>query len=85
MPAPRTSGWEAALLQDDSAYALLPGEPERLAGLLDEMRDTLARAFATSTNRTDVYHLRAWEKACKKLGTPMWRTDVAANSGIDPI
>ena len=82
---PRVDGWEAALLQDPSAFALLPGEPEKLEGLLDDMRDTLARAFASSTNRTDVYHLRAWERACRQLGTPMWRTDVAANSGIDPI
>ena len=81
--APTT--WEAALLQDGSPMALLPGREEELAGLLDVMREHLESAFADSTNEKDKYHLEAWRKACAALGTPMWRTDVAANTGLDPV
>ena len=49
------------------------------------MRDSLKSAYAHSTNRSDTYHLTAWAKVFEELGTPMWRTDVAANSGIDPV
>ena len=65
--------------------ALLPGREEELAGLLDVMREHLESAFAASTNEKDKYHLEAWRKACAALGTPMWRTDVAANTGLDPV
>jgi len=81
----RFTGWEAALLQDTSPFAILPNDPELLAGYLDMMRDSLENAYAESTNNTDKYHLRAWQHVCRKLGTPMWRTDVAANSGLDPV
>jgi hypothetical protein len=49
------------------------------------MREHLESAFADSTNEKDKYHLEAWRKACAALGTPMWRTDVAANTGLDPV
>lgn len=65
--------------------ALMPGREEELAPLLEEMREYLEAAYATSTNATDKYHIEAWRKACIALGTPMWRTDVAANSGLDPV
>ena len=78
-------GWEAALLQDPSPMAILPNNPELFAGLIDGMRDSLESAYARSTNRSDTYHLTAWAKVCEELDTPMWRTDVAANSVIDPV
>ena len=65
--------------------AILPDDPERFAVLLDSMRDALERAFSKGTNKGDVYHIRAWTKICRRLGTPTWRTDVAANSGLDPV
>ena len=77
--------WEAALLQDSSPMAILPNNPELFAGLIEGMRDSLESAYARSTNRSDTYHLTAWAKVCEELDTPMWRTDVAANSGIDPV
>ena len=79
------SGWESALLADTSELAIMPGRPEELAGTLEELREVLDAAYASSTNSTDKYHLEAWRKACAELGTPMWRTDAAANSGLDPV
>ena len=81
----RTTGWEDALIQDASALAILPGRPEELAGILEEMRELLDMAYAQSTNKTDQSHLKAWKEACDELGTPCWRTDVAANMGFDPV
>jgi hypothetical protein len=83
--SPVAPAWEEALLQDTSAMAILPGRPGELAALLEDMREHLEAAFARSTNATDKYHVEAWRKACADLGTPMWRTDMAANSGLDPI
>ena len=44
----------------------------------------LARAYAPSTNKKDAGSFLAWERACAKMGTTPWRTDMAANSGADP-
>lgn len=74
-----------ALANDVSDMALCPGEPARLHELVERVHDALADAFALTTNRTDVYHLRAWERVCSLLNTPVWRTDAAANSGADPV
>ena len=43
----------------------------------------LARAYAPSTNKRDAGAFIAWERACAKMGTTPWRTDMAANSGAD--
>ena len=53
--------------------------------MIAELRGCLDSCYAASTNQTDKYHMRAWQKACAVLKTPCWRTDVAANSGIDPV
>ena len=45
----------------------------------------LARAYAPLTNRHDAGHWRAWERACAHMGVGPWRTDMAANSGADPV
>lgn len=63
---------------------MMPGQPEKLASMLDNVHLALADSYAPSTNRTDKYHLQAWQRACVKMGTPMWRTDMAANLGVDP-
>ena len=79
------AGWEDALLQDPSPFAIMPGRPEDLAALLCTMREHLDLAYAHQTNRTDQSHLKAWKEACAELGTPCWRTDMAANMGFDPV
>jgi hypothetical protein len=81
----RTAAWEEALLQDASPMALLHGDPEALAALLDDMRDCLDHAGAPLTSKGDAGHMKAWKAFCVELGTPCWRTDVAANSGVDPV
>ena len=48
------------------------------------MHEALLRGYADSTNRGDDSHWRAWEKVCGDLHTTPWRTDAAANSGLDP-
>lgn len=81
----RALPWEVDLLNDDTGLALLPDNPELLAELMEDMRDSLESCYAASTNKTDTYHMRAWAQGCAELGTPHWRTDMAANSGMDPI
>jgi hypothetical protein len=53
-------GWEAALLQDLSPTAILPNDPELVAGLRENMRNSFESAYAHSTNRSDTYFLTAW-------------------------
>ena len=77
--------WTDALLLDKSPMAILPGREAELGPLLEELKEHLEAAYATSTNTTDKYHLEACRKACAALGTPLWRTDAAANSGLDPV
>ena len=86
-PAPvhDASGWVDGIVHDRSAYAIMPRDPELLESHLDRMREFLDRSYATSTSKADRYHLTAWSKAMRKLDTPIWRTDVAANSGLDPV
>ena len=83
-PAPALP-WEQALVHDSSEMAILPGCPDELRDMLSELRGCLDSCFAASTNQTDKYHWRAWQKACAMLKTPCWRTDVAANTGVDPV
>jgi hypothetical protein len=51
------------------------------------MHGLLASAYATSTstNKVDAGHFKAWSEVRAELGTPAWRVDVAANSGLDPV
>jgi hypothetical protein len=65
--------------------AILPRDPSRPESLLEGMHDSLAAAYADSTNRTDASHMRAWREVCRELDTPVWRTDMAANSSLDPV
>ena len=84
-PPARHDAWVDSLVQDSSPMAIMPDRPEELAGLLEEMRDVLQFSYAASTNKNDGYHLKAWARAMQRLGTPVWRTDVQANSGVDPV
>lgn len=59
-----------------------PGQPGTGPARLSAL---LSRAYAPLTNKHDAGHWRAWERACALLGTSPWRTDVAANSGADPV
>ena len=79
------ASWEAALIGDPSPMALCPGNPSKLVELLDQVGDKMSHAFAAGTTAKDTYHLKAWKGVCASLGTPCWRTDVAANSGADPV
>ena len=79
------AGWAEALVSDTSSLAIMPGRQEELQGLLDEMSEYLELAYADSTNKTDKYHLKAWQLACQDLGTPWLRFDMAANTGADPV
>ena len=81
----KMTGWAAALMSDESPLAIMPGRGAQLEGLLNEVGEYLELAYAESTNKTDKYHLKAWKAACTELGTSMWRTDMAANSGVDPV
>ena len=77
--------WEQALLQDPSPLALRPANPDQFAGLLEDMRSFMEHSYAAGTNDKDRYHWAAWVRVCRELGTPAWRTDMAANSGADPV
>jgi hypothetical protein len=43
----------------------------------------LLEAYAPSTNSKDAGHFAAWTRACRRLGTSEWRTDVASNLGLN--
>jgi hypothetical protein len=60
----------AAPVPSSSAYPLRPRTPRS--------------SSSYSTNRSDTYDLTEWAKVCEELDMPVWRTDVAANAGIDP-
>ena len=79
------ASWAAAMVADSTPMALMPGREEELAMLLDEVGGCLELAYAESTNRTDKSHMKAWKEVCAELGTSPWRTDMAANMGVDPV
>ena len=75
----------SALRADASPLALCPGNPERLESVMTWLTKYLTSSYADSTNRTDDGRFKQWKTACAWLGTPAWRTDIAANIGIDRI
>jgi len=75
----------AALAADESPWALRNASAWGLTGLVSEVFAAAGDAFAPGTNKTDWYHWQKWEEVCARLGTTPWRTDVAANAGLDPI
>jgi hypothetical protein len=81
----RPAPWRRGLLADSSSMAILPGQLEVLKAVLEQMHGLLASAYATSTNKVDAGHFKAWSEVCAELGTLAWRVDVAANSGLDPV
>ena len=77
-----------ALMNDDSPLALRPsggaGRIE-LQGLCAEVLGYLQSSSAKSTRNGDFYHWKKWEKVCVRLNTSPWRTDIAANMGLDVV
>jgi hypothetical protein len=82
--AVESRAWHQLIIHDASPFALMPSQPELLQSMLEEVNEYMGDSFAESTSRTDKYHLDAWAKVCEELGTPRWRTDMAANMGLDP-
>lgn len=63
----------ARLQHDDSTYAICPGNPERLAGVIADVDDRNAEAREASTRRLDSWGYEWWVKACDALDTPPLR------------
>ena len=63
---------------------LYPNDIEKREGAAARVYEVLASGYADSTNKGDDIHWRAWEGVCEGMETSPWRTDMAANSGLDP-
>jgi hypothetical protein len=61
------------------------GDPNAEGSGTSRISALMARAYAPLTNRKDAGHWRAWERVCAHMGVATWRTDMAANSGADPV
>ena len=61
------------------------GDPNAAGSGTSRISALMARAYAPLTNRKDAGHWRAWERVCAHMGVATWRTDMAANSGADPV
>ena len=66
-----------------AGLAILPDAPEEHEARRARMAEVMRKGYAPSTVEKDMSHFRAWTAICERLGTSPWRTDVAANSGLD--
>ena len=81
----RSDQLAVALENDNSPYALCPGNPMQLQLLCSSAVELLAKTYNLKTCRRDVPAFRKWAAYCRALGTTPWRDDAAANSGADPL
>ena len=73
-----------ALLQSDtSKYALCPGDPGMLAGLMRDVGSAVRRSVRPNTQRKDRSSWRKWVAFCRMLNTPEVRDCVDAHAGLD--
>ena len=73
-----------ALLQHDtSKYALCPGDPGMLAGLMRDVGSAVRRSVRPNTQRKDRSSWRKWVAFCRMLDTPEVRDCVDAHAGLD--
>jgi len=73
-----------ALLQcDTSKYALCPGDPGMLAGLMRDVGSAVRRSVRPNTQRKDRSSWRKWVAFCRMLNTPEVRDCVDAHAGLD--
>ena len=63
---------------------MLHDQPERREALASRMHEVLSHGYAPSTNKIDDGYWVRWAAFCKSIGTSPWRTDLMANSGLDP-
>ncbi len=63
--------------------AILPNNPEELQEQQRRVFGVIEQGFAPSTSAADKGHFECWAEFCRSMGTSPWRTDAAANSGLD--
>ena len=61
----------------------MPEGGERREAMTERLSEALEHGYAERTRAADQGHWRRWERFCKSIGTSPWRTDMAANSGMD--
>ena len=67
-----------------AGLAVLPEGGEQREAMAARLHEALGNGYAASTRRADEGYWKRWECFCKSIGTSPWRTDMAANSGMDP-
>ena len=73
----------ARLRRLEAGLAVLPEAGEELELRNERLTAVMRRGYSEETVKKDIGHFRAWSRICERLDTSPWRTDVAANIGVD--
>ena len=79
-----TEGTAASERRRAAGLAVLPEGGEKRDTMAARLQEALGHGYAPSTRLADEGYWKRWELFCKSIGTSPWRTDMAANSGMDP-
>ena len=74
----------AAQRRRAAGLSVFPDGGERREAMATRLHEALDHGYAKSTRAIDEGYWKRWERFCKSIGTSPWRTDMAANSGLDP-
>ena len=73
----------ASARRQAAGLAVMPEGGARREAMAGRLSEALEHGYAPRTRAADQGHWRRWERFCKSIGTSPWRTDMAANSGMD--
>ena len=73
----------ARLRRLEAGLAVLPEAGKELELRNERLTAVMRRGYSEETVKKDIGHFRAWSRICERLDTSPWRTDVAANIGVD--
>ena len=73
----------AAARRRAAGLSVMPEGGARREAMTERLSEALEHGYAPRTRAADQGHWRRWERFCKSIGTSPWRTDMAANSGMD--
>ena len=90
LEAPSRNELIRSLLSDTSPLALRPTDPTLLPRLIDDVFTTFADSAALRTIGADKAAWRKWKRFLVRFGhsterNMLWRNDINANNGTDPI
>ena len=73
------------LQMDNSPFALRPSNPAMLESAAQALFDLVTSSVPINTAKKDRSDWQWWEQMTLELGTPAFRSDIAANLGIDEV